>query len=224
MGEVDPKVLARFISKVNVAGPCWLWMAGKNPKGYGQFAVDHATNVSAHRFAWIAFRGPVPAGLCVLHNCPGGDNPSCVNPSHLWLGTRGDNNTDRDAKGRSCRGDRHWSRVNPERVPRGDAHRARLRPETCARGASHGSRTHPERLARGDRNGARLHPETLLRGERVNTAKLNDVAVRVIRLLASRGVPRWKLAATHGVGESTVNKIVSYKSWRPLAANGGAKS
>lgn len=96
--------VARFWKKVDRRGPddCWLWLASTNASGYGQFSVGGRCGRPelAHRIAWMVANGPIPVGLCVLHNCPGGDNPACVNPAHLWLGTRRDNSRDMDAKGR----------------------------------------------------------------------------------------------------------------------------
>lgn len=124
------KNLRNFWNKVDKsAGPdgCWLWTAGKFPKGYGQFNVG-GRNHGAHCIAWMIVNGPIPHdgsyhGVCVCHNCPGGDNPSCVNPAHLFLGTSGDNNRDREAKGRGKqpRGDRNGARLHPERMARGEA-------------------------------------------------------------------------------------------------------
>ena len=56
--------------------------------------------IGAHVASWIMHNGPIPDGLCTLHNCPGGDNRACVNPAHLFLGTKGDNNRDTVKKGR----------------------------------------------------------------------------------------------------------------------------
>jgi hypothetical protein len=81
---------------------CWRWSRALDPQGYGTIRVARR-NMAAHRAAWIAWRGPVPEGLCVLHRC---DNPPCVNPDHLFLGTRGDNSRDMVAKGRSAFGER----------------------------------------------------------------------------------------------------------------------
>jgi len=61
----------------------------------------------AHRFSWEMAHGPVPDDQCVLHNCPNGDNPKCVNPAHLFLGTRDDNNKDKVKKGRQSRRELH---------------------------------------------------------------------------------------------------------------------
>jgi hypothetical protein len=85
----------RFWEKVAKAGAddCWLWKAGRNQYGYG--LISHRL---AHRVSWeIAYGKPVPPGLVVCHGC---DNPACVNPEHLWLGTQRDNLQDMFAKGR----------------------------------------------------------------------------------------------------------------------------
>lgn len=95
---------ARFWSKVTL-GPldaCWLWTGGGVPNGHGYMGLGHRPNVQpyfAHRIAWTLTHGEIPAGQCVLHNCPGGDNPRCVNPHHLFLGTQADNVRDASRKG-----------------------------------------------------------------------------------------------------------------------------
>ncbi|HZV74586.1 MAG TPA: HNH endonuclease [Conexibacter sp.] len=87
-----------FWSKVDVAGPdeCWRWTACCNPAGYGQ-GTRHRTIFRAHRASWEIHHGPIPYGLNACHNC---DNPPCVNPAHLFLGTQQDNVHDMLAKGR----------------------------------------------------------------------------------------------------------------------------
>jgi len=104
----------RFWSKVDrSAGPdaCWPWTAFTYG-GYGRF--DWGT---AHRAAWKLTVGPIPHGMCVCHHC---DNPPCVNPSHLFLGTNRDNIADRDAKGRQAKGVRNGGHLYPERLRRGE--------------------------------------------------------------------------------------------------------
>lgn len=102
----------RFWAKVDrQAGEvCWLWQAntvGRDGDKYGQFNTGRVAgkqrNVYAHRFAWLLTHGQIPAGLHVCHHC---DTPLCVNPSHLFLGTQGENLQDASRKGRLQRGSR----------------------------------------------------------------------------------------------------------------------
>jgi len=78
-------------------GGCWKWNGCKVYDGYGQIAYE-GKRIGAHRASWVLHVGPIPNGVCVLHRC---DVPDCVNPAHLFLGTRADNNRDRALKGRS---------------------------------------------------------------------------------------------------------------------------
>ena len=87
--------LAQFV--IQPSG-CWEWTGSKNDKGYGRVYADRDEK-RAHRAMWEQAHGPVPDGLWVLHRC---DNPPCVNPDHLFLGTPLDNVRDMMAKGR------HW--------------------------------------------------------------------------------------------------------------------
>ena len=89
----------RFWSKVKVgaADECWEWQAGLDSDGYGRIQFD-GKRQGAHRFSWILHNTDIPQGMCICHRC---DNPACVNPNHLFLGTQVDNIYDMVSKNRN---------------------------------------------------------------------------------------------------------------------------
>lgn len=96
---------ARFWSKVSKEGPvvrpelgpCWVWTSYRDPMGYGRFNITKRQPKLAHRVAYALVVGPIPDGIHACHRC---DNPACVRPEHIFLGTALDNMRDMSRKGR----------------------------------------------------------------------------------------------------------------------------
>lgn len=109
----------RFWNKVRKTPTCWLWIGAKKPNGYGKIWL-YGKDVRAHRVSWVLTNGPIQDGLCVLHRC---DVPLCVNPAHLFLGTRRENFQDMFTKKRHANGDRHGAKTHPESIHRGELNR-----------------------------------------------------------------------------------------------------
>lgn len=114
LAELNRPLLERFMEKVEKHfNGCWYWTAFRNPKGYGMFKVN-GRHIGAHRISYEIFVGEIPKGLLCLHRC---DNPPCVNPKHLFIGTNQDNMDDMKEKGRGHAGDKSWrSKLTWEKV------------------------------------------------------------------------------------------------------------
>ena len=87
---------SKLIERMEHTLSCWFWTAGKDRCGYGRI-WHNGENRTAHTVAYETWVLPIPKGMHVLHTC---DNPSCINPAHLWLGTHEDNMADKAAKKR----------------------------------------------------------------------------------------------------------------------------
>lgn len=110
------KLKRRFLSGCTLSGQCWLWTKTRLPSGYGKIGVKrdgkHKVEL-AHRVSLFLATNQWPAGV-VMHTC---DNPSCVNPEHLRVGTQKENLVDMSNKGRSLRGEKSASaRLTPTEV------------------------------------------------------------------------------------------------------------
>ena len=189
----------RLYKRTRRTDGCWVWIGAKT-NGYGVICIGGTKTRQAHRVSWELENGPIPDGMCVCHHC---DNPSCVRPDHLFLGTRADNNRDRDAKGRQVApsGDDHWMRRSPE-LAQQLGHRLA---EFMA--------NHPELAPRGDRNCSRAHPERVARGVRQGVHKLTEDDVRTIRAEVAAGASKMSMARRFGVAHNAIRCVVAGTTW-----------
>lgn len=109
LSHTRAQIEAKFWANVQKTSHCWEWTGTKSKTGYGVLYTPHKTTDSrrrifAHRFVHELYHGPIPEGMLVCHHC---DNPGCVNPDHLWLGSDQENTADRHRKGRTVTGEKH---------------------------------------------------------------------------------------------------------------------
>jgi HNH endonuclease len=97
--SISNEAEGRFLDSIIWSPFCWTRNAWHDKDGYSKFSWN-SWPIPAHRFSWILHYGEIPGGLVVMHKC---DNPACVRPDHLALGTQADNIKDRDRKGRTNR-------------------------------------------------------------------------------------------------------------------------
>jgi len=168
----------RFWRNVQKTDGCWLWVGLVDKDGYGRIRVS-GKQARAHRYSYILHYGETD--LWVLHRC---DNPTCVRPDHLFLGTSQDNVADRTAKGRAASGHQNGHATKPEHTKRGIEHYNYQNPNAPQKGTGNGR------------------------------AKLTENDVRVIRWMWSNGTLTKSAIARHfDISDTTVYNILRGKLW-----------
>ena len=218
MAKPPSDIHSRFWSKVNKTSnieECWFWTASVNClSGYGQFGIAKgqlgrktASMQPAHRVAWMLTHGEIPQDMYVCHTC---DRPSCVNPSHLFLGTQSDNMRDCVNKNRHGYGTvgnpLYYTAEKREKIY--EAYRSGERISTITERYEI-SETHLLRLLK--------MSKIPLREIDINRRKLTSVEVRQIRELYAVGnVSTYELGDRFRINRATILQIVSGKTWREL--------
>lgn len=163
---------------------CWEWSGTRNDAGYGRLWINGRSE-QAHRVAFRMAKGEIPEGMLVCHKC---DNPPCIRPKHLFIGTYKDNLDDMMRKGRG----------------------------NFASGERNGTKTKPERVARGKRHAFALHPEIIMKGVGHGMHKLTDSEVLFIRKYCAKGGQQVAMARAFAVCKKTIGNIVHRKNWKHL--------
>lgn len=216
---MDSRTTKRFWSKVDKTDTCWVWLASTTD-GYGNFWFG-PKRYKAHRFSYELEYGSVPDGLLVCHQC---DNPPCVRPDHLFLGTNKDNAQDRASKGRGrdSKGENSGCNLLTEQQVReilnlygtGDISQTELYQQFGVR------QTAISAIVRGI-NWSHINSEVLpkftVKGERHGSAKLASEQVVEIRRLYGLGEYSCAdLAQLFDVSRGYAWQIVSGKKWKHI--------
>jgi hypothetical protein len=199
------------------ANGCWIWKASIFPtSGYGQFRIEGHPDALAHRWAWRIYRGEIPEGLLVLHKC---DVRACVNPDHLFLGTRRENVDDMLKKGRQASRERaghaRFTLAQVEEMRRQYLSGASQKEIGTRFGTAQGA---IGRIIRGERWG--LNPISTAgrgpRGEKSGSSKLTAEKVGQIRVRAANGETQASLGLEYGVSQVAIGCVIRRKTWKQI--------
>lgn len=203
--------MARSVRDPNTG--CLEWQGCLGPNGYGSLGIGNKKIAGAHRVAYAAFKGEFDETLFVLHKC---DNRKCINPDHLFVGTRQDNMDDMAAKGRKGPTNPKLSedqvRALVEQLERGESNT-----KVAADFGIH--RTTVSHIRRG-RSWKRQLPRQRLpdargriKGEDCSNARLTNAEADIIRQKYASGSTQAELAREYSVPKSTIRRIVYNKSY-----------
>jgi hypothetical protein len=171
------------VEKLATECGCWIWIGACGDSTHGQQRI-HDVICATHRVSWAIHHGPIPSGLNVLHHC---DNPSCVRPDHLFLGTQQDNVDDMMRKGRASTGARH----------------SEILKRVVQRGANHVFKRRPDLIPRGEAQG------------QAKLKTIDVIAIREI--YARGFVTQQQLGTMYGVHQNCISQIIRRVRWSHIA-------
>lgn len=198
---------------VNSISGCWEWNK-VNKQGYGRFYFS-GTSIFAHRFSYLLYKGNIPENYVVRHLC---NNPKCVNPNHLAIGTTADNMLDKVLSGRQAKGNEHGMSVLTEAQVK-EIYQSSLSNYDLADQYN----TTPQMISfiRSGKNWKHItknlpNGRILNRGEFTKDSKLTEV--QAIEILKS-SEPHHILANRYGVHTNTIQNLRDGKTWKHLDRN-----
>lgn len=211
----DPYYRAFFNERYEIQkSGCWHWTGNMTSYGYGRVRLlgSKTKDMFAHRLSWALHKGSIPEGLFVLHHC---DNRKCVNPDHLFIGTKGDNSADAVKKRRQCYGSKQWTaKLTDAEVIRAFEMTQRKVPRKEI-AAEMGVSTYAISDALQGRSWRHLAPELAAKGlvyTKPPRRKFQTQELAEIIKLARAGMTQVDIAARFNIRQSNVSKILRNKS------------